>query len=105
MCCRVDQQLEAQKVKCTMISIANYTSTPDTWLHYKKNPTKDNQSVCIFQTMHVDAINQHVTVQTRVLKQELGKVSLNFEIVSRQSDKINQQVANYPFIVHNLGDQ
>lgn len=66
-----------------MIKIANFTSTPDTWLHYKKDPIRENENVCIFQTMHVDSSNQYVNLQTRVMKYEIGNVAQNFEIVSR----------------------
>lgn len=107
MCCRVDQLEERQKVRCSGIVISNYHSVPDCWLHYKRNPLKgeSDENICVFQAVHVDDSSQFAKLQTRALQPETGGVRLDYHIVSRQTDHVNQVASDYPFVVHNLGDQ
>lgn len=95
--CRIEHELESRRIKSARIPVENYSSEPDFWIH-QKNRNHDHDD--IFQTVIVDSNYRFMTLLTRKLAE--GKKD-EFEIVSRQTDMMNQQIANYPFICHNLG--
>lgn len=98
-CCRYEHELESRRCKQTAIPVTDYSSSPDCWLHSK---CQNNDHLDVFQSVKVDSFYRYMQVETRK-PADGGKDG--FVTVRRQSDMMNQQVANYPFIAHNLGQQ
>ena len=75
---------------------------PDCWIHEKKSARADSGDT--FQALSVDNFYGLFAVQTRP-QADARRIEDGSELITRRSDSINQQVACYPFIAHNLGDQ
>jgi hypothetical protein len=103
-CLRLDHHDPKQRVVLVRITVNNYSSQPDVWLHYKKN-FKTNSIEEIFQSVHVTRGDQTAVLQTKLPRSMRNINSSDADdIVERRTSMFCQVESDSPCICYNLGD-